>query len=112
MPPQKVRRPSFPTESPVRHTRRRGLARPRSSWVASPRMADSLVLTGDDGPVRVVTPNRPDARNALSVALQRDLAAALVAARGDDAVSCIVLTGADPAFCAGLDLKELGQGTA
>jgi enoyl-CoA hydratase len=71
-----------------------------------------LVLTADDGPVRVVTLNRPDARNALSIALQRDLAAALLAADDDDAVACVVLTGADPAFCAGLDLKELGSGTS
>jgi len=74
--------------------------------------ADSLVLTTLGGPVRVITLNRPDARNALSLALQRELAAALRNADDDEAVACVVLTGADPAFCAGLDLKELGQGVA
>ncbi len=71
-----------------------------------------LVLAHDDGPVRVVTMNRPEARNALSVALQRELADALRAADADDTVVCVVLTATDPAFCAGLDLKELGRGLA
>jgi len=71
-----------------------------------------LVLTSNDDAVRIITLNRPDARNALSLALQSALAAALHAADDDDSVACVVLTGADPAFCAGLDLKELGQGVA
>src|SRR5690242_298920 len=74
--------------------------------------SDALVVTSDEGAVRVVTLNRPDARNALSLALQRELAAALRNADEDESVACIVLTGTDPAFCAGLDLKELGQGVA
>lgn len=68
--------------------------------------------TSTDGAVRVVALNRPEARNALSLALQSALAAALRAAAAAEAVACVVLTGADPAFCAGLDLKELGQGEA
>jgi enoyl-CoA hydratase/carnithine racemase len=75
-------------------------------------VTDALVLTTTDGPVRVVTLNRPEARNALSLALQRELAVVLKEADAEDALSCVVLTGADPAFCAGLDLKELGQGVA
>jgi enoyl-CoA hydratase len=71
-----------------------------------------LVTTSTDDAVRVITLNRPEARNALSIALQSELGIALRAADADDAVACIVLTGADPAFCAGLDLKELGQGVA
>lgn len=65
-----------------------------------------LVLVRRDGPVALVTMNRPGARNAMN----RAHAEALVEAVTDcqDAVA-IVLTGADPAFCAGLDLKELGQ---
>ena len=70
------------------------------------------VITTTDGAVRVITLNRPEARNALSIALQSALAVALHGADADEAVSCVVLTGADPAFCAGLDLKELGQGVA
>lgn len=69
----------------------------------------SLVLIDDDGPVRRLTLNRPEARNALDTRLMADFAGALVDADEDDAVSVVVLTGADPAFCAGLDLKELGS---
>jgi enoyl-CoA hydratase/carnithine racemase len=58
--------------------------------------------------VGVVTLNRPEARNALSVALIAALTAALAELEADDAIDAVILTGADPAFCAGLDLKELG----
>jgi enoyl-CoA hydratase len=54
--------------------------------------------------------NRPQARNALSSELIRELRRAVGAAEADDGVDAIILTGADPAFCAGLDLKELGSG--
>ena len=50
-------------------------------------------------------------RNALSAALRTRLFAAVVDAEADDGVDVIVLTGADPVFCAGLDLKELGAST-
>ncbi len=67
-----------------------------------------LVLTETDDGVATITLNRPEARNALSAALLDALVAALVAADRDDGVGAIVLTGSDPAFCAGLDLRELG----
>lgn len=73
---------------------------------------DSLVHVSDHGAVRIVEMHRPEARNALSIALQRELAHALHEADTDGGVACVVFTGADPAFCAGLDLKELGSGTA
>jgi len=59
--------------------------------------------------VRVLTLNRPAARNALSSELVSALYSALVAADADEQVSVIVLTGADPAFCAGVDLKEFAR---
>ena len=62
--------------------------------------------------VCTVTLHRPEARNALNTELHRASAAALAAAEDDGGVDVIVLTGADPAFCAGLDLKELGSGGA
>ena len=68
-----------------------------------------LVLIETADRVRTVTLNRPEARNALSVALQREAGAALAAADDDAAVDVVILTGADPAFCAGLDLRELGR---
>lgn len=69
-----------------------------------------LVTTRVDDRIAVVTLNRPDARNALSSALLEQLAQAMDDAHASDDVDVIVLTGADPAFCAGLDLKELGSG--
>lgn len=57
--------------------------------------------------VAVVTLNRPEVRNALSGELITALRAAFVELGVDDGVRAVVLTGADPAFCAGLDLKEV-----
>lgn len=59
--------------------------------------------------VALITLNRPEARNALSSELLRALSDAMVAADANDDVDVIVLTGADPAFSAGLDLRELGS---
>jgi enoyl-CoA hydratase len=67
-----------------------------------------LVLIDTADRVRTITLNRPEARNALSVALQREAGAALAAADSDPDVDVVILTGSDPAFCAGLDLRELG----
>ncbi len=65
--------------------------------------------TTDRGSVRVLTLDRPQVKNALSVALRSELLAALAAARSDDGVRVIVITGAGDAFCAGLDLRELEE---
>ena len=67
---------------------------------------NELLLIHDTEAVRVVTMNRPDKRNALNTALTRSLLDALRAADADDAVRCVVLTGAGPGFCAGADLAE------
>ena len=68
-----------------------------------------LVTIERDGPVAVVTMNRPDAMNALSRGLRAELAAAMEAVNADPEVRAVVLTGAGTrAFTAGLDLKELG----
>ncbi len=73
-------------------------------------MTDDLVLVDVAGGVATVTLNRPDARNALNRDLRRALPRALTELDGREDVGAIVLTGADPAFCAGLDLKELASG--
>jgi enoyl-CoA hydratase/carnithine racemase len=63
--------------------------------------------------VRVLAMNRPEARNALNTELIEALYAALGDADGDPSVRAVVLTGVDPAFCAGVDLKEAQRlGTA
>ena len=59
--------------------------------------------------VAVVTLNRPESRNALNPALTAALPDAIAACDARDDVDAIVLTGADPAFCAGVDLKSLGN---
>ncbi len=66
-----------------------------------------LVLVEVDDRVATVTLNRPEARNALSAELQSQLNDTITALDGRDDVGCMVLTGADPAFCAGVDLKSL-----
>jgi 2-(1,2-epoxy-1,2-dihydrophenyl)acetyl-CoA isomerase len=73
---------------------------------------DGLVLVRDDGAVRTITLNRPDARNALNVALLRALRAALADVASSHAVRAVVLTGAGKAFCAGADVKEWGETAA
>lgn len=70
-------------------------------------MPDVALLDVADG-VAIVTLNRPEARNALSSELIATLAVVVAEAEGRDDVEVLILTGADPAFCAGLDLKELG----
>jgi enoyl-CoA hydratase len=67
------------------------------------------LLVEDDDHVRVLMLHRPQSRNALSGDLIRALHAALVAADEADGVRAIVLTGSDPAFCAGVDLKEAAR---
>ncbi len=59
--------------------------------------------------IATVTLNRPEARNALSSEVLRLLPQLLGEADARDDVDVLVLTGTDPAFCAGLDLKELGS---
>jgi enoyl-CoA hydratase len=71
--------------------------------------ATDVLLVERTGGVAVATMNRPEARNALNAALRRALRYTFDELDGDDDVSVIVLTGSDPAFCAGLDLKELGS---
>jgi enoyl-CoA hydratase len=73
-------------------------------------MADDVVLLEVDGPVATVTLNRPDARNALNKDLRKAIYRTMRDLEADAEVRAVVLTGADPAFCAGLDLKELGSG--
>lgn len=70
----------------------------------------TVIRTEIDDRVAVVTLDRPEARNALNAELLRALPEAMARVDADDAVDVIVLTGADPAFCAGIDLKELQAG--
>jgi enoyl-CoA hydratase/carnithine racemase len=71
-------------------------------------MDDSHILLCEDREaVRVLTLNRPSARNCLSKDLMAALHGAVTEAGENDAVRAVVLTGAGPAFSSGHDLKEL-----
>src|SRR4051812_9042205 len=64
------------------------------------------ILTESRGHVLLVTLNRPERRNALSIELMTQLIAAVDEANADGNVRVIVLRGAGDGFCAGLDLKQ------
>ncbi len=65
----------------------------------------TILLRIEDG-IATITLNRPDKRNAMSPVLHHEMTEVLARLRTDDAVRCLVITGAGDAFCAGMDLKE------
>ncbi len=73
-------------------------------------MADDVLLIETADRVRTLTLNRPQVRNALSMELRDRLFPALREADADDDVDVVILTGTDPAFCAGIDLTEIAGG--
>jgi enoyl-CoA hydratase/carnithine racemase len=68
---------------------------------------ETIVLREDQGPVAVLTLNRPEARNALSLDMIAALTAAIDEIGRADAIRAAVITGAGPAFSSGHDLKEM-----
>ncbi|MBI2964140.1 MAG: enoyl-CoA hydratase [Deltaproteobacteria bacterium] len=73
-------------------------------------MADVVLLNKAES-IATVTLNRPEAMNALSLELRRALVEAFRDVARDEGVGVVILTGAGRAFCAGIDLKELGGET-
>jgi enoyl-CoA hydratase len=71
----------------------------------------SAVLVRRDAGIWTITLNRPERRNAIDQQLQAELVAALTDFGATAEARVAVLTGADPAFCAGMDLHELGSGS-
>ncbi|HEX4836974.1 MAG TPA: crotonase/enoyl-CoA hydratase family protein [Solirubrobacteraceae bacterium] len=71
---------------------------------------DAPVLTERRGGVLLITLNRPDARNAINLAVAQGLASALDELDGDASLGVGVLTGAGKGFCAGMDLKAFVNG--
>ena len=69
---------------------------------------ETLIYAKDSGIGRI-TINRPDAMNAITPGMLKELKAAVLEAGKDSEVKVIVLTGAGKAFCAGVDLKALGD---
>jgi enoyl-CoA hydratase len=68
----------------------------------------SLLSIEHSDEVAVVTLQRPEKRNALSIDLRTELASAFAALSADDRVGCVVLTGAGAAFCSGMDTDQFG----
>jgi len=69
-------------------------------------MPEFLTLEGPADGIAAITLNRPEKKNALSIALRDDISDALDALGSDAAVKCVIVTGAGDVFCAGFDLKE------
>ena len=63
-----------------------------------------ILLKKDDG-VAIVSLNRPEALNALTLSMREGLATMFEGFRADDTVRAVVITGAGRAFCAGGDVK-------
>jgi methylglutaconyl-CoA hydratase len=77
-------------------------------------MSETILLTERPGPhVAELVLNRPERRNALTVALLNELGGAIERLSRDPDCRVLILRGAGPAFCAGLDLREsMGRSTA
>ena len=67
------------------------------------------VIVAKDGAIAVVTLNRPQALNALSYGLVKDLSLAMQELDQDNEVRVIVVTGGDKVFAAGADIKEMAD---
>lgn len=72
-------------------------------------MTDQAVIYAESDAVAVITLNRPHARNAIDSTLAAGLAEAFTRAETSAGIRAVVVTGTDPAFCAGLDLKEFAR---
>jgi isohexenylglutaconyl-CoA hydratase len=70
-------------------------------------MTTDTLITRQDGGVLYLTLNRPEVRNAMSLAMVLELREALAAAESDGSTRVVVLRGAGGHFCAGADLKDM-----
>ncbi|MBS0469064.1 MAG: enoyl-CoA hydratase/isomerase family protein [Proteobacteria bacterium] len=75
-------------------------------------MADNEVLYQVDGHVATITLNRPERLNAITRTMLDNLGASLLQANQDPQVRAVVLTGADKAFCVGLDIQDALTGNS
>jgi enoyl-CoA hydratase len=71
-------------------------------------MSDPVVLVSKEGGIATVTLNRPEKLNALNRELRSAFCSTMQALRSDQEIRVVIITGAGRAFCAGLDLRELG----
>jgi 2-(1,2-epoxy-1,2-dihydrophenyl)acetyl-CoA isomerase len=68
-------------------------------------MSEHLLLEKVDQ-VAIITLNRPETRNAMNEGLRKAFGEAVLSVKADQSIRCLVITGTDPAFCAGADLTE------
>lgn len=64
------------------------------------------ILISNEGPVRKIRMNRPEKKNALTLAMYEAMAASIEDAGQSDGVKCLIIAGAPDVFCAGNDLKD------
>ena len=72
-------------------------------------MAYETIIVEVNDHVALIKLNRPDAMNALSTPLLRELADAITNAEANDSIRCMVITGSEKAFAAGADIKEMAE---
>jgi enoyl-CoA hydratase len=72
-------------------------------------MSTNAVIVEREGPILIVTLNRPEKRNAVNCEVMCRLYDAWVALDGDEALRVAILTGRGNTFCAGMDLAEIGK---
>src|SRR5437016_3173166 len=72
---------------------------------------NELVKVSDADGVRTITIDRPELRNAMSFAMRERIANAFSESSENDAIVVVVITGADPSFSSGVDLKEVRSAT-
>ena len=70
-------------------------------------MSYATILFRTEGPVAVISFNRPQAMNALNSAVMDELTSAIEACEADPAIRCVILTGSERAFAAGADIAEM-----
>ena len=78
---------------------------------SKPNGAFETIIVSTKGKVGVITLNRPHALNALNAQLIGELNKALERFEADPAIGCIVITGSEKAFAAGVDIKEMHKKT-
>ena len=72
-------------------------------------MSTETIIVETRGRVGVIRLNRPQALNALNIALKDELLAAVEALDADAGIGCILIAGSDKAFAAGADIKEMAD---
>jgi len=67
---------------------------------------ETIMTEQNDAGIAILTLNRPDKRNAISIRMRREISACLKAWKDDPAIRAVILTGAGGSFTAGFDLSE------